>query len=121
MPKTATAEASTKKGATTERKPTMERPHKGLTQTQEEIADLASDIQLNGGARQDLIPILSGLLRHQRRRRSYVQVCEHRSAEKAEQDAGDFADSYKDQWYRHLAKHWPEKKVEAGEDDSTEA
>jgi hypothetical protein len=117
MPKTPTAEPAAKKTTPPAHKAAAERPHKGLTQTQEEIADLASDILLNGGRREDLIPMLSGLLRHQRRRRSYTGPREYRSAEKAEQEVADYADSYKDQWYRDLAKLWPEKKVEV-EDDS---
>jgi hypothetical protein len=47
MPKAAMA---ARKPATAERKVAVERPHKDLTQIQEEVADLASDILLNGGA-----------------------------------------------------------------------
>jgi hypothetical protein len=59
-----------KKPAAAERKPPIERPHKNLTQTQEEVANLASDILLNGGEREDVNLLLTALLRHRVRRRS---------------------------------------------------
>jgi hypothetical protein len=64
---------TTKKPAAAERKTAIERPHKYLIRIQEEVADLASDILLNGGAQEDVDSILTALLRHRYKRLSFAR------------------------------------------------
>ena len=116
MPKTAIAVANTKKPATAERKTAVERPHKNLTQTQEEIADLASNMLLNGGARQDLDLLLTALARHQYRNMSFARGPLDRGSSSADEinaRAEERAALLTEDWYRDLARHWPEPKAEA--------
>jgi len=115
MPKTAIAVANTKKPAPVERKTAVERPHKNLTQTQEWVADIASDILLNGGAREDLELVLGALARHHYRNQSFTRgPLEHGSLSAAQLDANAtaYATRLREDWYRDLAKHWPERKTE---------
>jgi len=110
MPKTQIAVASTKKPATAERKTAVERPHKDLTEIQEQVADLASDILLNGGAREDVDPLLTALLRHRMRRMSFNRGPDAIGADESNRSAHESAALLADKFYQHLAKHWPEKK-----------
>ena len=111
MPKTAIA-VHTKKPATAEHKTAVERPHKDLTQTQEEVADLASDILLNGGAREDVDLLLTALLRHRVRRMSPGRHFAATDPAKADRDANWSANYLAEKFYRSLAQHWPERKDE---------
>jgi hypothetical protein len=60
----ATAIQNTKKQAPPARRPTSVKPHRDLTPTQDEVADLPSDLIMNGGSEQDLNLFLRALLRH---------------------------------------------------------
>ena len=114
MKRTAT-ERHTKKPATAERQAAVARPHKNLTQTQEQVADIASDILLNGGARQDLELLLGALARHHYRNQSFSRgPLESGSLSAAQLDANAtaYATRLREDWYRDLAKHWPERKAE---------
>jgi hypothetical protein len=62
MPQTTTTQ-NTKKQAPPARKPVSEKPQKDLTPAQEEVADLASDLLMNGGSQQDLDVLLTALFR----------------------------------------------------------
>lgn len=82
-----------------------ERPHKNLTQTQEELADLASDILLNGGAREDVDLLLTALLRHRLVRKSFAA----REEEGGREMANGHAERFREGYYLELAKNWPVK------------
>jgi hypothetical protein len=85
-----------------------ERPHEGLTETQEQLAELATDMLLRGGARSDIDLLLGGLARHRRRRllsclrKGSGQQSEKELDEEVARGEGDI-----DGWYRQLAKEWP--------------
>lgn len=111
MPKTAIA-VHTKKPATAERKVVVERPHKDLTEVQEQVADLASDILLNGGAREDVDLLLTALLCHRVRRMSPGRHFAATDPAKADRDANWSANYLAEKFYRGLAQHWPERKDE---------
>ena len=116
MPKTAIAVANTTKPASAERKTAVERPHENLTQTQEQVADIASDILLNGGAREDLELVLGALARHHYRNMSFSRGpvgCGSLSAAQLDARATAYATRIREDWYRDLAKHWPGRKAEA--------
>lgn len=86
-----------------------ERPHKTLTRTQEEMADLASDLLLNGGAYDDVNLLLTALLRHQYRRYSFGGRSEYNSPEKQEQGAAQHAERRRPQHYMSLFTCWPKE------------
>jgi thymidylate synthase ThyX len=90
--------------------PAIERPHKDLTEIQEEIASLASDILLNGGAREDVDLMLTALLRHRVRRTSGGRHFQAEDPAKADQGANWSAQHLAERFYQGLAKHWPEKR-----------
>jgi len=116
MPKTAIAVANTKKPTPAERQAAVARPHKNLTQTQEQVADIASDILLNGGAREDVELVLEALGRHNYRNMSFSREPLERgslSAAQLDARATAYATKVREEWYRDLAKHWPERKAEA--------
>ena len=81
-----------------------ERPHKGLTETQEELAELASDMLMNGGARDDMDSLLFALDQHWYRRgyarsdQSTVEI--DKNIEERNRRHGTFVE----RWYRDLAK-----------------
>jgi hypothetical protein len=113
MPKTATTTPSPKKTVTTQRSTAVERPHRNLTRIQEEVADIASDILLYGGSRQDLDLILTALARHNYMHMSFAR---HQSGPKPVElykSANEYANARREEWYRHLCQHWPETKAEA--------
>ena len=115
MPKTAIT-VNTKKPAPAERKTAVERPHKNLTQTQEQVADIASDILLNGGAREDIELVLGALARNHYRNMSFARGPVgggSLSAAQLDARATAYATRIREDWYRDLAKHWPERKAEA--------
>jgi hypothetical protein len=100
---------TTKKAAA----PPIERPHKDLTRIQEEVADLASDILLNGGTKEDVDSILTALLRHRYKRLSFAQ---RKPADEMEKEANAEASRYKESYYQRLCKHWPEKRQETADE-----
>jgi hypothetical protein len=99
MPQTATR--TTKKQALPARRPASEKPQRDLTPTQEEMADLASDLIMNGGSRQDLDPFVRVLLRHQSRKVFH-----------GEKDLEATVNGYANQWFEEhslrLVKQWPD-------------
>jgi hypothetical protein len=101
---------NTKKPAAAEPKTAVERPHKDLTEVQEQVADLASDILLNGGAREDVDLLLKALLRHRIRRMSFNRGPWAIDAAESDRSANGSAILLADKVYQHLAKYWPEKK-----------
>jgi hypothetical protein len=110
MPKTPAAARSTQKHG---QPPRAERPHKTLTKTQEEIADLASDLILNGGAHEDVDLMLTALLRHEYRRFSFGGRSTFRTPTQNDQLAHEHAARWLHDRYRHLSAHWPAAKPEA--------
>lgn len=84
-------------------KPAVERPHKGLTAIQEELADLASQIILYGGLRQDVELFLTALIRHQYRHRSFVLAEHAEIVAIRQQDIVRWVASA----YAELRKDWP--------------
>ncbi|MGA8029385.1 MAG: hypothetical protein WB992_19765 [Bryobacteraceae bacterium] len=89
----------------------IERPHKGLTQIQEELCYLASDILLNGGAQKDVSLMLTALLRHDWRRRSYTRPTEAgANAAVVDHGAQEYAARLVDDHHRRLASGWPAPK-----------
>lgn len=79
------------------------RPPK-LPEIQEQIAELASDLIMNGGDRRSVDKLLEAVIRHSTLRRFSTfkdQTCRE---ELAEQHAAEWRAG----WYRRLARHWPE-------------
>jgi hypothetical protein len=109
MPSTAT---NTKKRAIAQQGTAAKRPHKDLTRTQEEIADIASNILLYGGAQQDVDLILTALARHQYMHLSFAKHAKGDDLAELYQKANEYAKIYRERWYRALCQHWPEKKDE---------
>src|SRR3954451_22498969 len=91
------------KQATPERK--AERPYKNLSQVQEELADLASDILLNGGAREDVDMLLTALLRHERESKSHGRI----GTAVGREEANKYAKRFSERYYLNLAKSWPKE------------
>lgn len=88
----------------------LSRPHKHLSATQEELADLASQMILDGGAQEDIELLLTALARHQYRNYSFNHL-----------DGGlpDFARRCKERvplvlarWNADLRQDWARKEVE---------
>jgi len=124
MSKTPVSVVNTKKPAAIETRTAVERPHKNLTQIQEEVADIASDILLNGGARQDLELLLGALARHHYRNMSFSRGrLESGSLSAAQLDASarEYATTIREDWYWDLSKHWPERKAEAEDSERASA
>jgi hypothetical protein len=97
----ATAIQNTKKQAPPARRPPSVKPHRDLTPTQDEVADLASDLIMNGGSQQDLSLFLRALLRHEYRK--------HGFGKKA---STDHIDATVSQWLdrssQRIMKQWPD-------------
>jgi hypothetical protein len=100
MPQTTTTQI-TKKQAPLARKPTSVKPHRDLTPTQEEVADLASDLLINGGSQQDLYLLLTALFRHQYRKFSFAK-------EATEATVAARAEQWLHRSSQQIIKHWPE-------------
>jgi hypothetical protein len=88
-----------KKQAPPVRRPTIEKPQRDLTPTQEEMADLASDLIMNGGSRQDLDPFVRVLLRHQFRK----FIC---AQDTSEATVNEYANRWFEQHSVRLVKQW---------------
>jgi hypothetical protein len=109
MPQTTTQ--ISKKQAPPARRPPSEKPQKDLTPTQEEIADLASDLIMNGGSRQDLDPFIRVLLRHQYRKFIHAQ-------DASEATVNEYANRWCEQHALRLVKQWPEPIKRPAADDT---
>jgi hypothetical protein len=100
-----------KKQAPPARKPASEKPQGDLTPTQEEMSDLASDLIMNGGSRQDLDPFIRVLLRHQFRK----FVCAENTSEAT---VNEYANQWFEQHTVRLVKQWPEPIKRPAADDT---
>ena len=89
-----------------------ERPHKNLSQSQEEIADICSDIVLNGGAREDVSTLLTILARHSYMHRSFARGRSRVDHEELAASAERYAARMNQEWYVDLAKHWSAQREE---------
>ena len=104
MPKTATAAPAAKKQTA----PAPERPHKDLSPVQEEVADLASRILLNGGEREEVETFLRALALYQWKQKSFMKSPRINQSEDAALTSTRVTRTV-DHWYLELAKHWPAK------------
>lgn len=85
-----------------------DRPHKGLTEEQETIAELASDMIMNGGAKEDVDLFLRAVGRH--RYRLLLASFSQTGKPIAEADINSDAEHSAKQWCGALANQWQHKK-----------
>jgi hypothetical protein len=100
---TARRRASAKTKAPSAPEGVNDRPHRELTRMQEEVADLASEMILNGGNREDVIPFLAALYRRRERNRG-----SWKTPEQWEKDAQSRGFKNAEDAYQSLMRHWPE-------------
>jgi hypothetical protein len=103
----ATAIQNTKKQAPAAPRPASAKPHRELTKTQAEIADLASRLIIEGGNREDVMPFLAALYRHQYRNMSFYGSAHH-TPEQWEDATQAMGNRDAGQAFNHLMRLWPE-------------
>src|SRR5579884_2723715 len=84
----------------------LDRPHRDLTETEEEVADLASQMILYGGAREDVELLLTAVGRHRWRRFTF-----NRASREADIDKSGEAyviETVAD-WFQRLSSRWRNK------------
>jgi hypothetical protein len=106
-----TKTVKTKTEPMTPTKPRAERPHKGLNPLQEELAGLVADMLLNGGVRGDVDLLLTAIDSHQCRK-FLSNIDKDASPAKIDESVQKRLanGSVVEDWYRRLAKGWPDGK-----------
>ncbi len=94
-----------------------ERPHNGLTQIQEELAEFAADLLVSGGAREDTDMLLRALLRHQYRRLFGERDATDSSAEFERKVAGA-GEWHLGNTYQQLSNGWPDEETSKAKEES---
>ena len=112
---TATPSIATKKIAPATKAVRALPPHRELTQAQEEVVDLCCQLILHGGRRQEVIPFLTTLYRHQYLNRSFVGG-EWRTSEQWAAEAKDWAGVRAEEAFQSLVRQWPEPKKGSAEE-----
>lgn len=79
-----------------------DRPHRRLTQTQEEIADPASQMILYGGAEEDVEMFLTAIARHRLRHVQFSTRC----GDKLDNSTRALAVEWAARWLRDLGSRW---------------